>query len=207
MKPFLPLRPLALALAFGPAPGWAQGVDLVALMAQIDKSSGQYEQLIGILQGSDSNRALAAFDAMLRSGDKTLTEVALEAGLSATDSRLRARALWEALSHKSALSIVFDEGSLDETRKQALIEWSGQVVTLPLYAAFADRQCLNLSNSRECVPDKSVSVAGLGVDIRFDGYRSYGLNAQFSLDESGTLVGLVTNPSSNATFPARIVFR
>ncbi|MCE8438520.1 hypothetical protein, partial [Rhodovulum sulfidophilum] len=119
----------------------AQEIDIGALMADIETRSGQYEQLIGILQGTDANRALAAFDAMVATGDPTMIEVAVNTGLSATDSRLRARALWEALSRKDAITLIIETSEIGEDDKAALDDWYGEIQTWPLNQKYPETQC------------------------------------------------------------------
>ncbi len=183
----------------------AQDIDIDALMADIEQRSGQYEQLIGILQGTDANRALAAFDAMVASGNATMTEVAINTGLLATDSRLRARALWEALSRKDSMTTTVDTSALENDEKAALNEWVGPVQTWTLYQKFPDTQCVNLDSSASCYPGRHLSVSGLRVDMTTN-YAS-GISAQFALDESGVLVGTIMNRATMQTYPARIEFR
>ncbi|SDF61499.1 hypothetical protein SAMN04488105_1366 [Salipiger thiooxidans] len=184
----------------------AQEIDIGALMADIETRSGQYEQLIGILQGTDTNRALAAFDAMVATGDPTMIEVAVNTGLSATDSRLRARALWEALSRKDAITLIIETSEIGEDEKAALGNWYGEIQTWPLNQKYPETQCINLyGRSSGCYLGRSLSVSGLRVDIKYD--PNPGIAGQFALDEAGKLVGRVTSNESRHTYPATIEFR
>lgn len=187
------------------APTLAQDVDIDALMADIDKRSGQYEQLIAILQGTDANRSLAAFDAMVDTGDATMIEVAVNTGLSATDSRLRARALWEALARKDSMTLIVDTAELDQDERTALDAWYGEIQTWPLYQKLPETQCINLNSTADCYIGRNLSVSGLKLDINYD--PNPGISGQFTLDESGRLVGRVTDDRSKATYPATIEFR
>ncbi len=175
-------------------------------MADIDKRSGQVDQLIDILQGTDANRSLAAFDAMMATGDPTMIEVAVNTGLSATDSRLRARALWEALSRKDAMTLIIDTSELDQDEKAALDDWYGEIQTWPLNQKYPETQCINLCGYPSgCYIGRSLSVSGLRVDIKYE--PSPGIAGQFALDEAGKLVGRVTDPGDKSTYPATIEFR
>lgn len=193
----------ALILTMGTAS--AQDIDIDALLSRIDARTEKYSQLTEIVQGTDANRALAAFDAMVDTGDPTLIELAISAGMAATDERLRARALWEALSRKDAVTITVDSSGLDADRKAELNEWFGAVQTWPVYQKFADSQCVNLRSSRDCAQTASFSVGGLRVDMSAN--IGAGINGQFTLDASGGLSGQIMNPTSKSVYPARMEIR
>lgn len=193
---------VAVALS---APAQAQIADLEALLSRIDTRSGQYQQLIEILQGADANRALAAFDVMVESGDATLIEVAINSALSATDSRIRARALWEALARKDSVSVIVDTTDLDTEEKSNLNDWFGPLQTWTLREKFPDTQCINVDASSECYPGRNLSVSGIRVDMVFN--YGDGLSGQFALDETGALAGQIMRFNTKSVFPARIEFR
>lgn len=192
----------AICLAMAAA---AQDIDMTALEADIDARSSQYDQLIGILQGTDANRSLAAFDAMVETGNPTMIEVAVNTGLMATDSRLRARALWEALSRKDVITITVDTSGLTQEEKTSLNEWNGAVQTFSAYQRFAETQCINLASGSRCFPRNSLNVSGVHVDIAYS--SDGGLAGQFTLDESGKLSGRIMNDRTKDTYPAMIEFR
>lgn len=81
----------------------AQDVDVEALKVKMAERADNYSTLVDILEGVDENAALAAFDVMLESGNKTLAEMAINSALAAADARLRARALWEVLARRDSL--------------------------------------------------------------------------------------------------------
>ena len=197
---------LTAALLFGTAGvAAAQSLDIDALIAGIDKRSTPYEALIDILQGTDGNRSLASFDAMIETGDATMIEVAVNTGISATDSRLRARALWEALSRRDALTIEIEVDELADDRKAAVKEWYGAFQTWSLQQKFPDSQCINLSSKSDCYVGRNLTASGLIVDIVYN--AAPGISGQFELNGSGELSGTVMDLSSKSTYPARITFR
>lgn len=197
---------LAAALLLGAA-GFAaaQSIDIDKLLVEIEERSGQYDALIDILQGTDANRSLAAFDAMIETGDATMIEVAVNTGISATDSRLRARALWEALSRRDALTIEIITDELPDDRRAALKEWYGMIQTWALYQKFPGSQCINIDSNKTCYAGRNLSVSGLTLDITYN-YQN-GISGKFELDESGNLSGTVMELKNKTTYPARIKFR
>lgn len=198
---------LAVNILLG-ATGFAggQSIDIEKLLTGIEERSGQYETLIEILQGTDATRSLAAFDAMIETGDPTMIEVAVNSGISATDSRLRARALWEALSRRDAFTIEVILDELPDDSETGLTEWYGSIQTWPLHDKFHESQCINLSTSQTCDGEKMVSVSGLVVDIRYQS-AGQGIYGKFELAESGDLSGTVMDTRIKTTYPARIKFR
>lgn len=197
------IRCLLLALAVLTGVAQAQSLDVDAMISSIDERSGQYSKLVEILQGPDSNRALAAFDVMLASGDKTMRETAISTGMSATDERLRARALWEAFSLKDSFTISIDTKDLDVEAKGELAKWIGAVSTWAITARFPETQCLNLYRANDCAENYHVSIAGLNVDLAYRGQ----IQGSFLLNSEGVLVGEVTNAASKAVYPASVRLR
>ena len=191
---------VATALA---VPVWAQNVDMDELLATIDSRSGQYDQLTSILQGADPNRALAAFDVMLETGDKSLREAAISAAMMATDERLRARALWETLSQKGSVTIEIDTGDMDEDTRAALDKWVGAISTWAITARIPETQCLNLYGTGDCQPDYHLSVSGLKVEMRY----SSTIQGGFGMTSDGTLAGEIINPKTKAAYAATIQLR
>jgi len=184
-------------------PAMAQDVDMDALLAKIDSRSGQYSQLTDILQGADPNRALAAFDVMLETGDKSLRETAISAAMTATDERLRARALWETLSQKDSITIEIDTEDVEEDARAALDEWVGSISTWGITARIPETQCLNLYRTEDCQTDYHLSVSGLKVEMRY----SNTIQGGFAMTSEGTLAGEVINPSTKAAYTATIQLR
>lgn len=197
------IRVMVLLGALLPFAASAQNVDVDALLSKIDQRSGQYQQLIEILQGADAARALAAFDAMLESGDKTLRETAISAAMSSTDERLRARALWETLATKDSITVVIAADGLDDDARAALGEWVGAVSTWGVTDRFADTQCVNLYSTAKCAVDYHLSVSGLKVDMRYKGTLTGG----FTLNSEGVLVGEVMNPETKVVYAASVQLR
>ena len=192
-----------LCLCVAALPAVSQGLDIESLIADIDQRSGQYRQLTEILQGADAARALAAFDVMLETGDKTMRETAIAAATSATDERLRARALWETLLQKDSFTLLIDTEGLDDDARIALDDWIGAVSTWGITDRFPETQCLNLYSTTACQENYHLSVSGLKVDMR---YRST-VQGSFALDPEGILVGEVMNWDSKAVYPATIQLR
>lgn len=197
-------RVLGVAVATALAvPVVAQEGDMDALLAKIDSRSGQYGQLTDILQGADPNRALAAFDVMLETGDKSLRETAISAAMTATDERLRARALWETLSQKDSFTIEIDAEDMDEDARATLDQWVGAISTWGITARISETQCLNLYRTGDCQTDYHLSVSGLKVEMRY----SNTIQGGFAMTSEGTLAGEVINPSTKAAYSATIQLR
>ena len=184
-------------------PATPQELDIEALIGAIDERSGQYRRLIEILQGQDPARALAAFDVMLETGDKTMRETAIAAAMTATDERLRARALWETLMQKDSVTLVIDAEGLGDDARAALDNWIGAISTWGITARTPDTQCLNLHGTGECHKDYHLSVSGLKVDMRY----SNTVQGGFTLNPEGILAGEVTDASSKTVYPATIQLR
>jgi len=193
-----------MSLCFPAMPTIAQGVDVEALIADIDERAGQYGALVEILQGPDPARALAAFDVMLETGDKTMRETAISAAMTATDERLRARALWETLAQKDSITLVIDVEGLAGDKRAALDKWIGQHSTWGLSDSFPETQCINLIGNRSsCVMDKHLSASGLSVTMIYEN----SIEGSFFLGPEGRLSGRVTNWSTRAVYPATIQLR
>lgn len=192
-----------LGLCLSVLPTRSQDLAIDALIADIDQRSGQYRQLTEILQGADAARALAAFDVMLETGDKTMRETAIAAAMSATDERLRARALWETLLQKDSVTLVVNTEGLDDDARAALDSWIGAVSTWGITDRISETQCLNLYGAGECREDYHLSVSGLKVDMSYRGKIEGGM----TLNPEGLLFGEVTNVTTKAVYPATIQLR
>lgn len=190
-----------LALLFTPLS--ADEIDVDTLLGAIDERASQYEQLIAVLQGSDATRSLAAFDVMIETGDKTLRETAISAALTATDERLRARALWETLVAKDSVTVQIATDDLSDDQKTALDDWIGEISTWPITARFPETQCLNLFNTNNCNLEYNISVSGVQIDMR---YKSR-LQGRLVLNAEGSLSGTLSDPGTNDVFPATIQLR
>lgn len=193
---------LAAFLMLAPLTALAQD-DVDALIATTDERTQRYDRLVEIMQGADATRALAAFDVMVETDDPTMIEVAVTAALGATDTRLRARALWEVLRRKDSITIIVATDSLDQDARAALDEWIGEESTWALFADFPDTQCINLYSSSGCYPDQHLSVSGLKVDMSLTSKFS----GQFTLDSDGRLKGAIAHPKTTALYPATIEIR
>lgn len=191
---FFSLLPLQVA---------AEDLDIDALLAAIDEKSGQYDRLIEILQGPDATRALAAFDVMLTTNDMTLRETAISAAITATDERLRARALWEMLVRKDSVTLYIETTELANEEIAALDAWIGSISTWPITARHPETQCLNLYRTERCEVAYNMSVSGLQVDIIYKGR----LEGRLTLNGEGILVGHATNPNTKVVFPVSIQLR
>lgn len=197
------MRALLFTIAVCPAALAAQEIDVDAMIASIDQRSGQYAQLTEILQGADPTRALAAFDVMLESGDKTMRETAISAAMSATDERLRARALWETLSQKDSFTVQIDTEDLDQDARAALDSWIGASSTWSITDRFPDTKCLNLYRTGDCTDSYHLSVSGLKVDMLYSGRATGG----FVLNTEGLLEGELMNPATNTVYAAKVQLR
>ena len=192
-----------LCLCVAGLPAAAQDLDIGALISDIDQRSGQYRQLTEILQGADTARAVAAFDVMLETGDKTMRETAIAAATSATDERLRARALWETLSGKDSFTIRVDTEGLEDDARALLDGWIGAVSTWAITARAPETQCLTLNGNGPCDTRYHLSVSGLKVDMLWSRYITGG----FTLNPEGLLVGEVMNADTKTVYPATIQLR
>ena len=185
---------------------FAQDIDVEALKTKIEARSGQYGELTAILDNESIDTALAAFDVMVETGNKTLTELAISAGLSGADTRLRARALWEAMSRRRAFVVQVDTASLDEAEGEQwpVGKWFGEQRSFPVHEVFAETQCLNLNTFDACNTASNVTVSGIKLDI------TYGSDfaGSFELGVDGILHGTISNPRlKTAAAPATITFR
>ena len=187
--------------------GWAQDIDMQALKDAIGERTSNYNELVELLDSADGNTALAAFDAMMASGDKSLQEIALTAGFAASDACLRARALWEVLSRRDNFVVMIEspEGGDAKDNKAATI--AGSQLSYQIYSTFPEKQCLSLSNSKsECPAGYQATVSGLKVDLISS--KSPGLVGAFVLGTDGVLIGKVATMSDPIiSFPAKIELR
>lgn len=190
----------------------AQTVDIDALKAEIAERAGNYAELVDILEGADGSAALAAFDVMVESGNKTLAEMAINSGLAAADTRLRARALWETLSRRDSLVIEIDTDAISDNEEALaqLDKWYGATQNWTLFQKFPDTQCINLNARDTCYSGYHVSVSGLKVDLlnSYTGGSHMGMKGSFVLNPDGVLRGHV-GPLEGLKFdyPASITFR
>lgn len=200
------LAGLAGLMLGGPAS--AQSVDIDALKSKIAERAGNYTELIDLLEGADGNVALAAFDVMMESENKTLAEMAMTSGLAAADTRLRARALWEAVVRRDNLIIQVDTNAIadNEAAMDHLDSWTGALHTWPLLTKFPQTQCINLRSSQQCYSGYQITVAGLKLDITHGSGAGY--KGSFTLADDGVLRGHVMSTSGlQFQFPASITFR
>lgn len=184
----------------------AQDVDIEALKKKIEERSGQYGELNAILENESIDTALAAFDVMVETGNKSLTEMAISSALSAADTRLRARALWEAMSRRRTFVIEVDTDALDEAEdeKRPVREWFGEQQTYEINGVFDETQCLNLAASETCYTGYNATVSGIKLDV----IHGNNLSGSFELGVDGVLHGTIANPRLHtAAVPAMIVFR
>lgn len=185
---------------------FAQDIDVEALKTKIEARSGQYGELTAILDNESIDTALAAFDVMVETGNKTLTELAISAGLSAADTRLRARALWEAMSRRKAFVVQVDTASLDEGEDEQtpVGKWFGEQRSFPVHEVFAETQCLNLNTFDTCNTGSNVTISGIKLDIT----SGSDFAGSFELGVDGILHGTISNPRlKTAAAPATITFR
>lgn len=197
------IRSGLFGLMFLPAATSAQTVDVDALISSIDARAVQYRSLTEILQGPDAARALAAFDVMLETKNETMREAAVSAAMTATDERIRARALWETLRQKDSVTIAISADGLNEEARAALDGWIGAQSTWPITARIPETRCLNLNGAGACADRYHLSVSGLKVDMIY--YNS--VTGSFAMNPEGVLIGEVMNPSSKAVYPATIRLR
>lgn len=195
----------ALALCTSAA---AQSVDIEALTAAIAERAGNYSQLVELLEGADGTVALAAFDVMLESEDQTLAEIAMTSGLAAADTRLRARALWEALARRDNLVVQIDTEAIADNKDaiEHLNAWTGALTTWPLLQKFPETKCINLSSKTACYAGYQITVSGLKLDIASG--LGQGYKGSFTLENDGVLRGSVmSNQGLPFQYPAFISFR
>ena len=189
----------------------AQDVDVEALKVKMAERADNYSTLVDILEGVDENAALAAFDVMLESGNKTLAEMAINSALAAADTRLRARALWEVLARRDSLVLEIDTHAMkqDEEALAQLRKWIGPMQSVPLLEKFPETQCINIRKSDSCNHDFQVSISGLKVDIRDSNVSGSALVGSFILSEDGVLHGSVKplRRDFQDSFPASITLR
>jgi hypothetical protein len=190
----------------------AQSVDIDALKAKIAERAGNYGALVEILESADGNAALAAFDVMMESGNKTLAEMAISSGLAAADTRLRARALWESLSRRDSLVIEIDTDAVsdNEDALAQLNKWYGSTQNWTLFQKFPETQCINMVAKDSCNSGYQVSVSGLKVDLlnSYTGGAHMGMKGSFVLNPDGVLRGHVgTLEGLKFDYPASITFR
>lgn len=197
---------LVALFLIGSPPVKAQSVDVEALKKKIAERSGQYAELVTVLEDRNPDVALAAFDVMVESGNKSLLEMAISSALSATDTRLRARALWEAVSRRDNLVTEVNTAAIEnrEEALAALSDWHGAQQSWPLYERFPDTQCINLWPSPRQCHKYQVTVSGIKLDMSYSGK----ISGSFVLQPNGELVGTIQDPSQpDSVYPARIVFR
>lgn len=198
----------ALLGALFALPVLAQDIDINALKAKIAARAVDYGALVEILEGPDGSSALAAFDVMLETGSVTLTEIAIDSALTSTDTKLRARALWEALARRDNVVVEIDTAELkgDEEAIAYLQTWYGASQSWPFYGKFPATQCINLSNGEECRPGRQLTVSGLKVDMTFS--PNPGFTGTFTLEGDGVLRGTATSQyRPPRDYPATISFR
>lgn len=204
------LRTVALGafatLVFSTLGAGAQDIDVEALKKKIEQRSGQYSELTAILESESVDTALAAFDVMVETGNKSLTEMALSSALSAVDTRLRARALWEVMSRRRSFVVEIDKEALAEqgADADAVREWFGEQQSFSVTNVFADTQCLNLNQRSECNASRNATISGIKLDLVMDN----SISGSFTLGPDGALHGSISSPTRNSpSYPARITFR
>ncbi|WGW05331.1 hypothetical protein [Tropicibacter oceani] len=97
----------------------AQTISLQDFEAQVNQRAGTLSGYQSYLTDPDPQRAMAALQIMLESGDSTLVQMALSVGIYSADPNIRQAALKAFLAGKPALDIFFD-GS--ETVKEDQVE-------------------------------------------------------------------------------------
>ncbi len=101
------------------------------VLEQARAKSRDLEELKKVLNGPDANMRLATFEVMVDSGDETMRELAIDAGLASTDAMMQALALKAiVLAQKSlSLSLEVDTGQAEEmqTRAKTYLEKNGSL--------------------------------------------------------------------------------
>lgn len=116
---------LALILAGFPAPLPAQQVDAQQLIEDARARARRIEEAKTALGDADPIVRLAAFDAMVSSGDPLFRDVAIDTGLGGSDHALRARALVYAVLARKQLLF---ELTADSTAAREVLEKSREHV-------------------------------------------------------------------------------
>jgi hypothetical protein len=96
----------ANCLFVGPSAG--QTLSLEDFAAKVDQRAGTLSGFQAYLSDPDPLRAMAALQVMLESGDQTLVQMALSAGIYSADSNVRQAALKAFLAGKPTLDLFLD---------------------------------------------------------------------------------------------------
>ena len=97
------LAVVALLLMLGPSLSAAPSV--AEMLEQARAKSRDLEELKKVLNGPDANMRLATFEVMAASGDDTMRELAIDAGLTSTDAVMQALALKTVVLSQASLNL------------------------------------------------------------------------------------------------------
>jgi hypothetical protein len=115
---------VALSLLL-PSVAGAQSVSLEEFAAQVDERSQTLDGYRSYLTDPDPNRAMAALQIMLESGEPGLVQMALSEGLYSPNPEMRQTALKAYMAGKPSIGLYFDGASVTEE----LMEEYNHVVT------------------------------------------------------------------------------
>lgn len=117
-------RILALMLSlFGASLATAQTLSLEELSAQVTERANTLSGYEAFLRDPDPNRAMAAFQIMLESGDPVLIQLALGIGVYSPDANIRQTALKAFFAGKPTIDLFVDGSGIDEDGATAFPRW------------------------------------------------------------------------------------
>ena len=188
-----------LALA-GPAAAQSTAADI---LSALEGPTAELEQLMGVLEGPNEEKALTAMRLMLASGDPAMERMALRAGLTSTSGVARGVALEAYLAGQPTLTAFAEAEGEPGTYFET---WLGQVgavssentgvFAIPVGPMIADKNCFGTpSDPTEC------GVRQGGAEVSFYIGRSWGT---VRLNENGELVGSISNRANSSTFTGPI---
>jgi hypothetical protein len=164
---------------------------------------GDYERVEQLLGHPDRNRAMAAMELLLASGDPTYVRMAREFGLYSSDPNVRQLALRAVLDAGGAFRLVIDPPSENSTdTRRAASAFGGSVsdegrVSIPFQVKSG-----GFNQTESCWSDMrgSCTLRATGSTVHLTSWRQSNvtLTGEFSLDDSGTLVGhILANSQGN----------
>jgi hypothetical protein len=115
-----------------------QAASAAEILEAARAKSRDLEEVKQVLNGPEPNMRLATFEAMVDSGDDTMRELALDAGLTSTDAVMQALALKTVIMAQKfmTLSLEIDTSQAKEMqeRSQAYLDKNGSIYTVKITA-------------------------------------------------------------------------
>lgn len=158
------------------------------IVEQARERARQLDEIKQVLNDPDQNVRLAAFEAMVDSGDPLMRELALDAGIASTDQVLRGLALkYAVLSLEQLnLSLILDPGAPKEVQEKsrAYLEKTGSSFVLKI-----DTKSVDVARGYFHLPGNSNRTGNIsGLVLTFDyGYHT----GELHLQDDNTLAGTV----------------